>query len=118
MNGIRRQMLNAAAAALALGASHLPAPVHGASPSKPVRIIVGFPAGGTVGAEQGATDGEGRFQRLRADACVLAMGSLSPRVSAPLGIRLPIYPSTGRARPARLDPQPPPRGRAREAGLG
>jgi D-amino-acid dehydrogenase len=42
-----------------------------------------------------ATDSEGRFQRLRADAYVLAMGSLSPIYAAPLGINLPIYPAKG-----------------------
>jgi D-amino-acid dehydrogenase len=42
-----------------------------------------------------ATDAEGRFQRLRADAYVLAMGSLSPLYAAPLGIHLPIYPAKG-----------------------
>jgi D-amino-acid dehydrogenase len=42
-----------------------------------------------------ATDSEGRFQRLRADAYVLAMGSLSPIYAAPLGIQLPIYPAKG-----------------------
>jgi D-amino-acid dehydrogenase len=42
-----------------------------------------------------ATDNEGRFQRLRADAYVLAMGSLSPIYAEPLGISLPIYPAKG-----------------------
>jgi D-amino-acid dehydrogenase len=42
-----------------------------------------------------ATDSDGRFQRLRADAYVLAMGSLSPLYAAPLGVRLPIYPAKG-----------------------
>ena len=42
-----------------------------------------------------ATDSEGRFQRLRADAYVLSMGSLSPIYAAPLGINLPIYPAKG-----------------------
>lgn len=42
-----------------------------------------------------ATDNEGRFQRLRADAYVLAMGSLSPLLAKPLGIELPIYPAKG-----------------------
>jgi D-amino-acid dehydrogenase len=42
-----------------------------------------------------ATDTEGRFQTLRADAYVLAMGSLSPLYARPLGIRLPIYPAKG-----------------------
>ncbi|QDL54945.1 D-amino acid dehydrogenase [Rhodoferax aquaticus] len=42
-----------------------------------------------------ATDAEGRFQRLRADAYVLAMGSVSPVLAKPLGINLPIYPAKG-----------------------
>ena len=42
-----------------------------------------------------ATDSEGRFQRVRGDAYVLAMGSMSPLLAAPLGIRLPIYPAKG-----------------------
>ena len=42
-----------------------------------------------------ATDAEGRFQRVRGDAYVLAMGSLSPLYASPLGIYLPIYPAKG-----------------------
>ena len=42
-----------------------------------------------------ATDSEGRFQRIRGDAYVLAMGSLSPLYAKPLGIDLPIYPAKG-----------------------
>jgi len=42
-----------------------------------------------------ATDIEGRFQRIKGDAYVLALGSLSPMAAAPLGIRLPIYPAKG-----------------------
>jgi D-amino-acid dehydrogenase len=42
-----------------------------------------------------ATDAEGRFQRLSADAYVVATGSLSPLLVEPLGIRLPIYPAKG-----------------------
>lgn len=42
-----------------------------------------------------ATDSEGRFQRIRGDAYVLAMGSLSPLYAKPLGIHLPIYPAKG-----------------------
>ena len=42
-----------------------------------------------------ATDVEGRFQRIRGDAYVLAMGSLSPIYVKPLGISLPIYPAKG-----------------------
>jgi D-amino-acid dehydrogenase len=51
-------------------------------------------AGGTIDHVE-ATDAEGRFQRIRGDAYVLAMGSLSPLLAAPLGIRLPIYPAKG-----------------------
>ena len=51
-------------------------------------------AGGAIDHVE-ATDAEGRFQRLRAEAYVLAMGSLSPLLAAPLGIRLPIYPAKG-----------------------
>ncbi len=54
--------------------------------------------GGVKGSEIDhveATDSEGRFQRLRADAYVLAMGSLSPVYAAPLGLNLPIYPAKG-----------------------
>ena len=51
-------------------------------------------AGGQIDHVE-ATDNEGRFQRLRADAYVLAMGSLSPLYAQPLGIRLPIYPAKG-----------------------
>ena len=42
-----------------------------------------------------ATDAEGRFVRLKADAYVLALGSSSPLLAAPLGIRLHIYPAKG-----------------------
>ncbi|HKA44656.1 MAG TPA: D-amino acid dehydrogenase [Burkholderiales bacterium] len=42
-----------------------------------------------------ATDVDGRFQRIRGDAYVLALGSVSPLMAAPLGIRLPIYPAKG-----------------------
>lgn len=42
-----------------------------------------------------ATDAEGRFVRLRADAYVLALGSFSPLMAAPLGVRLNIYPAKG-----------------------
>jgi D-amino-acid dehydrogenase len=41
------------------------------------------------------TDAEGRYQRLQADAYVLAAGSFSPQLAKPLGIRLPIYPAKG-----------------------
>lgn len=56
----------------------------------------------TVGSAKGTqidhvetTDAEGRFQRIRGDAFVLALGSVSPLFAAPLGIRLPIYPAKG-----------------------
>jgi D-amino-acid dehydrogenase len=51
-------------------------------------------AGGEIDHVE-ATDAEGRFRRLRGDAYVVAMGSLSPLLVAPLGIRLPIYPAKG-----------------------
>jgi D-amino-acid dehydrogenase len=51
-------------------------------------------AGGAVDHVE-ATDSEGRFQRVRADAYVMAMGSMSPIYAAPLGINLPIYPAKG-----------------------
>jgi D-amino-acid dehydrogenase len=41
------------------------------------------------------TDAEGRYERLHADAYVLALGSFSPQLARPLGIRLPIYPAKG-----------------------
>ena len=42
-----------------------------------------------------ATDAEGRFQCIRGDAFVLALGSVSPLFASPLGIYLPIYPAKG-----------------------
>ena len=51
-------------------------------------------AGGRVDHVE-ATDTEGRFVRIRGDAFVLALGSFSPMLAAPLGIRLPIYPAKG-----------------------
>jgi D-amino-acid dehydrogenase len=51
-------------------------------------------SGGSINHVE-ATDSEGRFQRLHADAYVLAMGSLSPIYAQPLGIALPIYPAKG-----------------------
>ena len=41
------------------------------------------------------TDAEGRFQQIRADAYVLALGSLSPQYAKALGMTLPIYPAKG-----------------------
>ena len=51
-------------------------------------------AGGAIDHVE-ATDSEGRVQRVRADAYVMAMGSMSPIYAAPLGINLPIYPAKG-----------------------
>jgi len=51
-------------------------------------------AGGRVDHVE-AIDADGRFQQVRGDAYVLAMGSFSPLLAAPLGIRLPIYPAKG-----------------------
>jgi len=52
------------------------------------------PAGGAVDYVE-ATDAEGRFVRLRADAHVLALGSFSPMLAASLGVRLNVYPAKG-----------------------
>lgn len=41
------------------------------------------------------TDAQGRYQQLRADAYVLALGSFSPLLTRPLALRLPIYPAKG-----------------------
>jgi D-amino-acid dehydrogenase len=41
------------------------------------------------------TDAEGRYQRVRGDAYVLALGSFSPLLAKPLGLKLPIYPAKG-----------------------
>jgi D-amino-acid dehydrogenase len=51
-------------------------------------------AGGSIDHVE-VTDAEGRFQRIRGDAYIVAMGSLSPLLVKPLGIRLPIYPAKG-----------------------
>ena len=51
-------------------------------------------AGGAIDHVE-ATDVEGRFQRVRGDAYVVALGSLSPMLAKPLGIDLPIYPAKG-----------------------
>lgn len=51
-------------------------------------------AGGAIDHVE-ATDDQGRFQRLRADAYVVAMGAFSPLLLQPLGIHLPIYPAKG-----------------------
>ena len=42
-----------------------------------------------------ATDNEGRFQQIRGDAYVVALGSLSPMLLQAIGISLPIYPAKG-----------------------
>jgi D-amino-acid dehydrogenase len=55
-------------------------------------------SGGAPGGEIDhveATDPEGRFLRLRADAYVLAMGSLSPLYAKAVGLSLPVYPAKG-----------------------
>jgi D-amino-acid dehydrogenase len=50
-------------------------------------------AGAIKGVE--AIDGEGRHQALHADAVVVALGSFSAPLLAPLGVRLMIYPGKG-----------------------
>ena len=51
-------------------------------------------AGGAIDHVE-ITNAEGRFERVQADAYVLAMGSFSPLLAEPLGMRLPIYPAKG-----------------------
>lgn len=51
-------------------------------------------AGGRIDHVE-ATDALGGYHRLRGDAYVLAMGSVSPLLAKPLGITLPIYPAKG-----------------------
>ncbi|CAN7629597.1 MULTISPECIES: D-amino acid dehydrogenase [unclassified Acidovorax] len=51
-------------------------------------------AGGRIDHVE-VTTPEGRFERVQGDAFVLAMGSFSPLLAQPLGIRLPIYPAKG-----------------------
>ena len=51
-------------------------------------------AGGAIDHVE-VTDADGRFQRVRGDAYVLALGSVSPLFAEPLGITLPIYPAKG-----------------------
>lgn len=51
-------------------------------------------AGGSIDHVE-VTDPAGRFLQVRADAYVLALGSLSPLLARPLGIALPIYPAKG-----------------------
>jgi D-amino-acid dehydrogenase len=50
-------------------------------------------AGAVRGVE--VIDGEGRYQALLGDAVVVALGSFSPALLAPLGVRLMIYPGKG-----------------------
>ncbi|GKS92430.1 D-amino acid dehydrogenase [Acidovorax sp. SUPP2539] len=51
-------------------------------------------AGGAIDHAE-ITNAEGRFERVRGDAYVLAMGSFSPLLAEPLGLRLSIYPAKG-----------------------
>ena len=57
------------------------------------------------------------LERPVVEECLTHLG-LSVNASPPLrtDLRLTKSPSSARARPARLDPQPPPRGRARDTG--
>ncbi len=41
------------------------------------------------------TNEDGRYERVQADAYVLALGSFSAQLARPLGMRLPIYPAKG-----------------------
>ncbi len=52
------------------------------------------PAGGRITHVE-ATDPSGRYVQLSADSYVLAAGSFSAALAAPLGLRLPVYPAKG-----------------------
>lgn len=49
--------------------------------------------GRAVSAE--VIDAHGRYENLKADAFVVAMGSFSPQILRPLGVHCPIYPTKG-----------------------
>jgi len=51
-------------------------------------------AGGAIDHVE-ITNEDGRYERLQADAYVLALGAFSPLLAQPLGLRLPIYPAKG-----------------------
>ena len=57
--------------------------------------ITALRAAGTRIEHVEAIDAEGRYTRLAADRYVLALGSHSARLAAPLGLRLNIYPAKG-----------------------
>lgn len=51
-------------------------------------------AGGAIDHVE-ITDETGRYERVHGDVYVLALGSFSPLLAQPLGLRLPIYPAKG-----------------------
>ena len=51
-------------------------------------------AGGSIDHVE-ITDQDGHYERLQADAYVLALGAFSPLLAQPLGLSLPIYPAKG-----------------------
>lgn len=51
------------------------------------------PGGGALAGV--VVHGDGGIERLTADAYVLALGSYSPMLLAPIGVRLPVYPAKG-----------------------
>jgi D-amino-acid dehydrogenase len=57
--------------------------------------VTALRAAGDRIAHAEAIDPEGRFVRLEADRYVLALGSYSARLAAPLGLRLDIWPAKG-----------------------
>ncbi|TQK11328.1 D-amino acid dehydrogenase [Herbaspirillum sp. SJZ107] len=74
-----------------LAARSTAAGVHFAYNMTATRLLA--EAGNITGVE--VIDGAGRHQVLRADGFVVALGSFSPALLAPLGIRLMIYPGKG-----------------------
>ena len=61
------------------------------------------PEGGRIGGV--LVQGDGGRETLVADAYVVALGSYSPRLVRPLGIRLPVYPAKGYSATVPLAPE-------------
>jgi D-amino-acid dehydrogenase len=61
-------------------------------------------AAGDAIASVAVRNEDGSDERLRADAYVLALGSYSPGLAAPLGLSLPVYPAKGYSITIALEP--------------
>ena len=60
-----------------------------------VRFRFGVEIRGLVQDERGVTVMQKASEPIRGDACLVALGSYSTRLLAPLGLRLPVYPVKG-----------------------